>query len=69
MAQWEYRRIDLSDLPFRTEIADLLNDAGKDGWELVEITNNNLAYFKRPLAEHPQPRTGRRRTTSGATGD
>jgi hypothetical protein len=67
MAQWEYRRIDLSDLPFRTEVADLLNDAGKDGWELIDISVNNLAYFKRPIPEQPQPRAARRRAASGTT--
>jgi hypothetical protein len=24
-----------------------LNDAGKDGWELVSISSNNFAYMKR----------------------
>jgi len=26
---------------------DLLDKAGKEGWELVVITSNNIAYFKR----------------------
>lgn len=30
-----------------TDEIDLLNAAGNDGWDLVRITDNNIAYFKR----------------------
>jgi hypothetical protein len=49
MPEWEYINIDLNDLPRRTESIDLLNDAGKDGWELVALTSNNIAYLKRKI--------------------
>ena len=29
----------------------MLNTAGADGWELVGITSNNIAYLKRPIEE------------------
>jgi hypothetical protein len=30
---------------------DLLNDAGKDGWGLVDITDNMIAIRKRQIEE------------------
>ena len=49
MPQWEYSKIDLNNVPARTSEIDLLDSAGKDGWELVRITANNLAYLKRTV--------------------
>jgi hypothetical protein len=40
MPEWEYRTLDLNDLPRKTEAVDDLNDAGEDGWELVIISPN-----------------------------
>ncbi len=54
MTRWEYEKIDLNGLPRKTEEIDVLNDAGRRGWELVHITSNMLAYFKRQVAE-PAP--------------
>ena len=51
MPEWEYLTIDLNDLPRKTEGVDVLNDAGEDGWELVTITPNQIAYLKRPVAK------------------
>ena len=51
MARWEYRKIHLSELPRQGDDIDLLNAAGNDGWELVSITNSNIAYLKRPITE------------------
>jgi hypothetical protein len=34
-------------LPRKTEEIDLLNDVGADGWELVSIMSNKVAYLKR----------------------
>jgi hypothetical protein len=48
MPEWEYTKIDLNDLPPKASEIDVLNDAGKDGWELVLITSNNIAFLKRP---------------------
>ena len=56
MPQWEYSKRDLSEVPAKIDDIDLLNDAGRGGWELVSITANNIAYFKRPLgAAAPEP--------------
>ena len=72
MARWEYTKIHLSELPRQGDDVDLLNDAGNNGWELVGITNNNIAYLKRPIAE-PAPqvaeKTARRRKVSSPAAD
>jgi DNA-binding protein H-NS len=49
--EWEYRKIDLSQLPRKTEDIDVLNDAGREGWELILISANYVAYLKRRLGE------------------
>jgi hypothetical protein len=54
---WEYTTINLYELPLATLASDVLNDAGKEGWELVAITSNGMAYFsalpsQRPLRGH-----------------
>jgi hypothetical protein len=49
MSEWEYIKIDLNDLPRNTRGIDLLNGAGKEGWELVALTSNNIAFLKRPV--------------------
>jgi hypothetical protein len=51
MAAWEYRKIDLGDLPREAHDLDLLAKAGDDGWELIVITINNMAYLKRPISK------------------
>jgi hypothetical protein len=51
MQQWEYKKIDLNDVPRKTGDIDLLNDAGEDGWEFVALTPNNIAFLKRQLEE------------------
>ena len=52
MPQWEYKKIDLNHVPAKASDLDALDDAGKDGWELVGITANNVAYLKR-MPEDP----------------
>ena len=47
MPPWEYRNIDLSDPRHMTSDVELLNAAGGEGWEVVHITANNVAYLKR----------------------
>lgn len=65
MAQWEYSKIDLNDAPRKTDDIDLLNDAGKDGWELVGILSNNVAYLKRQIgAPAAVARTVRRKAAT-----
>lgn len=47
MIRWEYRMIDLGQLPPRSVATDILNSAGAEGWEFVGISANNIAYTKR----------------------
>ena len=62
MTEWEYRKIELNQHRPRGDALDMLNDAGKDGWELIGITGNNVAYLKRESADAPSeeiaPSTG-----------
>jgi hypothetical protein len=48
---WEYQKINLNELPRRSKEIDVLCDAGEDGWELITILPNNVAYLKRELDE------------------
>jgi hypothetical protein len=60
MPEWEYRTLDLNDLPRKTEAVDVLNDVGEEGWEFVIITPNQIAYLKRQVAKlraRPTPTT------------
>ena len=69
MMRWEYRKIDLNDVPRRVDDIDVLIDAGKDGWELVGVTTNNIAYLKRRLEDPAAPPTARRRAASSRTSE
>ena len=48
-SEWEYRKIDLNQVPRKTDEIDMLCDAGEEGWELVTILQNNVAYLKRQV--------------------
>ena len=50
MALWQYRKMYLNDTGRKSDDIDLLDDAGKNGWELVGIATNNVAYLKRQMA-------------------
>ena len=70
MTQWEYQKIDLSGINPRSDDVDLLNRAGQDGWELLTITANSIAYLKRRVevaaaqkASAPTPKRGAARPT------
>jgi hypothetical protein len=41
---WEYRQIDLNDLPRKAAEVDVLNELGAQGWELVGIMDNHVAW-------------------------
>jgi hypothetical protein len=49
MQQWEYQKLDLNNVPRKSDDVDLLNDAGKNGWVLVDITPHKIAYMKREV--------------------
>jgi hypothetical protein len=63
MAIWQYKTIDLNEVPARRSEIDVLDDAGRDGWVLVLITANRIAYLKREGRE-PAPSRQRRSATS-----
>ena len=69
MPQWYYRKINLNDVPRKTDDIDLLNAAGKHGWELVGITTNSIAYLKRQLEELPPAPAPRRKAASSRKSD
>jgi hypothetical protein len=58
--KWEYTKIVLNEALRRGDDIDLLSNAGEDGWELVAILPNNVAYLKREIpplagnAEHEE---------------
>jgi hypothetical protein len=47
--EWEYRKVALNEGPRKADDVDLLCDAGNEGWELVAILANSVAYFKREV--------------------
>jgi hypothetical protein len=64
--RWEYCTIDLNDLPRKADDLDLLNDVGDDGWELVAITVNRIAFLKRQIDDAKSTGTIRRVTKSSS---
>lgn len=69
MPRWEYRTLDLNDVPRKQHAVDLLSDAGEDGWELVHITANNVAYLKRQIDEPTPAKLVRRRSATSSAED
>jgi hypothetical protein len=51
MRRWEYKKVALNEAPRRGDEIDLLCDAGEDGWELVSVLPNGVAYLKRKLED------------------
>jgi hypothetical protein len=49
MPQWQYSTVNLDDP--NDSRCDLLNKLGADGWELVVIAPNNIAYLKRQITD------------------
>ena len=49
---WQYRKINLNEVPQGKDEIDVLCDAGEEAWELVTITANNVAYLKRDQADN-----------------
>jgi hypothetical protein len=48
---WTYRKIALNQHHRRGDDVELLCNAGEEGWELVSILPNNVAYLKRKLED------------------
>ena len=44
--RWEYKKIALNETSRKCDEIDLLCDAGEDGWELVAVLANGVAYLK-----------------------
>jgi hypothetical protein len=63
MPQWEYCKVSLNEAPRRELDIDLLNGLGHDGWELVCVLSNGVAYLKRAISPPPSEA---RRSRSGA---
>ena len=57
------RAIHLNDAPRGSDAIDVLNVAGGEGWELIGITANNIAYKKRQIAA-PAPSSPRRKAAT-----
>ena len=57
MPDWQYRKLHLNQHGPRGDELDMLNAAGAEGWELISITSNNVAYLKREIEDFDQPRT------------
>jgi H-NS histone family len=53
IVEWEYRKILLNDHLRRGDDIELLCDAGKEGWELIAITPNSVAYLRRAINSVP----------------
>ena len=60
MAQWEYCKADLGAVSRSATDVGLLNNLGNEGWELVSIMPNGIAYFKRQLPPSAPPKSARR---------
>jgi DNA-binding protein H-NS len=52
-ADWEYRKILLNEHRRTGDDIELLCEAGKQGWELIAITPNSVAYLKRAIGGEP----------------
>jgi hypothetical protein len=63
MPAFEYKKINLNYIPRSGDDIDLLDKLGEDGWELVAITANNIAYLKRQVGYAKKPRTRSPATT------
>jgi hypothetical protein len=56
MSEWEYLKLDLNSVSPRGDDIRLLNRAGSEGWELVSVTQQGIAFLKRAISEPAKPR-------------
>jgi DNA-binding protein H-NS len=59
--KWEYKKIALNEVPRGDDDIDVLCDAGEQGWELVSVLPNGVAYLKREMTDSA-PETAERRS-------
>jgi hypothetical protein len=62
--RYAYTKLDLNMIPPRGADLDLLNTAGHEGWRLVLISPNGMAYLMREIEEEapaPVPRRTKRK--------
>jgi hypothetical protein len=70
MSHWEYRKIALNELARPGDDMDVLCELGLDGWELVTVLPNNVAYLKRQVtALESRERVGETAPPMAARGD
>ncbi len=67
MSRWQYTKINLNEVRRRADDVDFLNDVGREGWELINITTNNIAYLKRQIAETAPTQPARRKAAIAGT--
>jgi hypothetical protein len=51
--EWQYRKILLNEHVRNGDDIELLCAAGKQGWELIAITPNSVAYLRRAIEDTP----------------
>jgi hypothetical protein len=51
--EWQYRKILLNEHVRSGDDIELLCAAGKQGWELIAITPNSVAYLRRAIEDTP----------------
>ena len=56
--KWEY---DIQSLPIESQVRAVLNQLGKDGWELIHIDGTTYV-FKRERLEDPRATSGTKYT-------
>jgi hypothetical protein len=72
MKKWEYWSLDLAALPRRHSETDVLNEMGREGWELVAVTPPHRGIFKRLVPDAEQvapPKSSTRRNRNPATNE
>jgi hypothetical protein len=66
LPQWEYRQLKLYNLPRKLDQIHLLNDFGRAGWQLFEITTANVAIMKRQVPQPASAKSPSRRPTASS---
>ena len=61
---WEYCKINLTASNHGMDDIQVLNATGEQGWELVHISTEHVAYLKRPI----EPARAKRQTQVCADG-